>query len=51
MRKYVFVLPLILVFTAFQASGADLETRVRQLEETILKQQKTIETPMYSRLF
>ena len=44
MKKYVFVLPLILFFTAVQASGADLETRVRQLEETILKQQSLIET-------
>ena len=44
MRKYVFVLPLILFFTAVQASGADLETRLRLLEETILKQQALIET-------
>ena len=44
MRKYVFVLPLVLFFTAVQASGADLETRLRLLEETILKQQTLIET-------
>ena len=44
MRKYVFVLPLILFFTAVQVSGADLETRLRLLEETILKQQALIET-------
>ena len=44
MRKYAFVLPLVLFFTAVQASGADLETRLRLLEETILKQQALIET-------
>ena len=43
-EEVVFFLPLILFFTALQAYGADLETRVRQLEETILKQQVLIET-------
>ncbi|MBI5585271.1 MAG: hypothetical protein HY892_15775, partial [Deltaproteobacteria bacterium] len=43
MRKCAFIL-LILLFSAVQTYGADLETRVRQLEETILKQQRLIET-------
>ena len=43
MRKYA-LLPLIILVTAFEAFGADLETRVRQLEETILKQQALIES-------
>lgn len=43
MKRYL-LLSLIIFFTAFQANGADLETRVRQLEETILKQQTLIET-------
>lgn len=43
MRKYA-LLPLIILVAAFEAFGADLETRVRQLEETILKQQALIES-------
>lgn len=45
MKKCFLVLPLIILsLAAVRASGADLETRVRQLEETVLKQQAIIET-------